>query len=268
MNLAELVTEPTPLRIIREREGAITEYRIILVRVLREIRAEVVRSVLPLFRAYRRELARDALVVDRVMPAFDWFESLRRVASAAVARAVVAAGRLFERELTAFTRRFRASVKQGLSVELPESVVAPDLERRVLLADAVAANAALIKSLSDDAVKRVEFAVIEARRNRASARRLSGILQREFGTVKSRADLIAVDQIASMHADFTRMHHQSVGIDHYRWITQRDERVRDRHRPLHGRVYRYGETTGAEGGVMPGRAIRCRCVAAPVVNPA
>jgi len=267
MNLAQLAgnTRPLILRPIREREGAIIEYRIILTAVIRAIQAETRASVMPRYRTHRQR-ATDGLVLDDET-AETWFVGLGAAAAIAASEAIAKMRLLFERERQAFTRRFIKTVKAGTKVALSPAVVpTDDLDAALRLA--VQENAALIRSLSQDAVTRVERAVIDARRNRASVKKLRLILQREFGTGRSRAELIATDQIASMHADHTRIHAEAVGIGAYAWNTQNDGRVRPLHAPLQGHVYRFGQPTGAEGGQMPGKPIRCRCIAQLRVDPA
>ena len=91
-------------------------------------------------------------------------------------------------------------------------------------------------------------------------------LAREFGLSDSRAKLIARDQIGKTTADLNRLRHQQAGITEYDWSTAADERVRPLHRALNGRRYKYGEPTGAEGGLPPGQPVQCRCVALAVVE--
>ncbi|WP_442880212.1 minor capsid protein [Aurantimonas sp. A2-1-M11] len=62
------------------------------------------------------------------------------------------------------------------------------------------------------------------------------------------------------------MRHQQAGVASYVWMSSRDERVRERHRALDGKEYRYGEPAGAEQGLPRGQPIQCRCVARGIVE--
>jgi SPP1 gp7 family putative phage head morphogenesis protein len=82
----------------------------------------------------------------------------------------------------------------------------------------------------------------------------------------NRAKLIARDQTAKLNSDLNRFRQDQAGVDKYVWRTSQDERVRARHRGLEGKVYEWGEPTGAEDGLPPGQPIQCRCVAQGVVE--
>lgn len=127
-------------------------------------------------------------------------------------------------------------------------------------------NAGLIKGLSADAVKRVQETVTTALINGTPVRQLQGQLTEQLRISDRRAQLIAQDQMAKLNSDLNRIRHEQAGISEYIWTTAHDERVRPLHRSLDGKKYRYGESTGAEGGAAPGQPVRCRCVAVAVVQ--
>ena len=54
--------------------------------------------------------------------------------------------------------------------------------------------------------------------------------------------------------------YQEAGIQYATWFSQRDSRVRPKHRALDGRVYNISE--GADG-IQPGEEPFCRCYAVP-----
>ena len=97
-------------------------------------------------------------------------------------------------------------------------------------------------------------------------RDLRARLKADFGIADKRAALIAQDQTAKLNSDLNRIRQEQAGVTSYEWRTSRDERVRERHRKLDGTVYKWGEPTGAEEGLPPGKPIRCRCVALGVVD--
>ena len=103
-------------------------------------------------------------------------------------------------------------------------------------------------------------------------------LEKQIGLTKSKARMIARDQIGTLNAQMTRYEHESAGIGKYKWITKRDGRVRDMHRALHGTVHKWSEPvaewymTKSRGIVYTGRYIHpgegygCRCTASPVFD--
>lgn len=252
MNLPELINnkKDVQLRPVRERESAIIEYRKILIALLRELKREVSTSVIPAYSADKK------IQVDSA----SWFAGLKAIAEQAIGTATLKVSNLFFRESGSHWKRFIRSVYSGVGINLPDTVK-PDSHK--LLETYTEQNASLIKSLSDDAVKRVEQAVYNAKLNNQSVADLSAELQKQFGILKSRADLIAVDQMASLNADFNEARQRAVGIDSYSWKHQGDNRVRSLHRKLKGKIYKWGERTGAESGLPPGKPIRCRCTAVP-----
>jgi len=259
MDIAEQLNNTTEIRVpaVTEREGAIIAYRLILTAMLREIRAEYRSTVLPSYREHRQFVADESA----------WFDRLKQVAAGAVSNAVVAFGRLAGSEADSFDRRFKANLRRATRVDINGLSINLGRREQRLMTDYVQRNASLIQNLSDDAVKRIEQAVFAAKLGNQPLGDLSRQIQTDFRILRSRADLIAVDQIASLNADLTQIHHRSVGINQYRWVTRRDERVRDLHRPLNGKTYKYGQRTGAENGLPPGKPIRCRCVAEGIIQP-
>ena len=219
MNLAELlsadqVRRGVTLPPVREREGAIVSYRVILVGVLREIGREAERSVVP---AYRQAspLTQDALVTDEA----EWFESLKFTAAYAIAVAISAMRTLFNREGDQHAKRFLAAIKRATRIDLPSRAVTdvPAYERMMRVS--IERNASLITSLGDDAVKRIEQQVYAARTSGLAARRSVQSLRREIreglNVSRSRADLIASDQMASLNSQLVEHRARQTGIPKY-----------------------------------------------------
>ena len=261
MNLAELLSADqirrgVTLPPVREREGAIVSYRVILVGVLREIGREAERSVVP---AYRQAspLTQDALVTDEA----EWFESLKFTAAYAIAVAISAMRTLFQREGDQHAKRFLAAVKRATRIDLPARAVTdvPAYERMMRVS--IERNASLITSLGDDAVKRIEQQVYAARMSGLAARRSVQSLRREIreglNVSRSRADLIAADQMASLNSQLAEHRSRQTGIERYVWNTRADGRVREAHVNLRGKIYKWGERTDAPSGGPPGSEIRC-----------
>lgn len=238
---------------VRERTRSIIAYRIILTTLLREINAEVKRSVIP---AYKADLSYSA-------DSASWFTSLKAVAASAVSTAVGKARELFSDDSKSHLKRFNASIRTATGIDIA-ALIDPSAQDG-LLQTIVEQNTSLITSLSDDAQYRIEQAVYRAKAQKQSVTELSKEIQKQLGIVKSRADLIAVDQIASINADLNEARQKAIGIDSYSWSGKLDKRERPLHKRLEGNIYKWGQSTGAEGGQAPGKPIRCRCVARAVI---
>lgn len=130
-------------------------------------------------------------------------------------------------------------------------------------------NVKLIKSLADEKVTRVRDILTDA----GPGTRVEEIAKslREMGDVtRSRAELIARDQVLKLNAEVTEVRHKAAGIEEFVWSTSRDERVRPDHKALEGQRYRYDDPPivdrrrGTRG--LPGAgSVQCRCVAVPII---
>lgn len=91
---------------------------------------------------------------------------------------------------------------------------------------------------------------------------LIAFLEKQLEVETNRAVLIGSDQVGKLNGNLMQYYQQSAGIEEYRWQTMQDSRVRPRHRARQGKIFRWDEPP--EDG-HPGEAIRCRCVADPVI---
>lgn len=192
------------------------------------------------------------------------FELLNQLASRLGMMAEGSVNRILRLEAQRHTELFKQTVLRVTGVSLADVVLQEDLED--YLKAAAMRNAGLIKGLGSDAVKRVQEAVSSAMISGMPARQLQAKLTEQFRISDRRAQLIAQDQMSKLNADLNRIRHEQAGITEYIWSTSRDERVRERHRALEGKIYKYGQPTGAEEGLPPGQPIRCRCVARAIVQ--
>jgi len=130
-------------------------------------------------------------------------------------------------------------------------------------------NVKLIGSLGTEALARIEAAALRGVREGRRVEDISRDLQRELGLARSRANLIAVDQVGKLNGELTRVRQTRLGIAEYDWSTSQDERVRPHHRVLDGQRCRWDSapvTNAAGGHNHPGGDVRCRCSAIPVVD--
>lgn len=237
-------------------------YLKILRSMLRQLAAQVRSDVLPVAiaelkaqqaeRKFQRDI--DADIFTRLSA---YAQMLSTVASNMV-------NRILRLEGQRHTRQFAANAKRALGVDLGAVVREEDLEG--LLATASVRNAALIKGLADETVKRVANTVTTALMQGTPASVLQKTLAADFGFSDKRAKVIARDQTAKLNSDMNRFRDGQAGLDKYRWRTSQDERVRPLHRSLDGKIYKWGEPTGAESGLPPGQPVLCRCVAQAVVE--
>jgi SPP1 gp7 family putative phage head morphogenesis protein len=90
-----------------------------------------------------------------------------------------------------------------------------------------------------------------------------------FKKAKTRANLIARDQISKLNGKLNEERQKAVGINKFVWVTALDERVRTDHR-LDGEIFNWNSPISKNGrvkpngGLNPGEDINCRCYADPV----
>lgn len=126
--------------------------------------------------------------------------------------------------------------------------------------EAVSANIALINSLPQQYLDRIEFAVMASLQAGTLNATLADDLLKIEGITKNRAKLIARDQLGKINSRLSQLRQQSLGITHYYWSTSLDERVRDKHRRWEGDLIAW-DNPPPDG--HPGQAVQCRCTAIP-----
>lgn len=244
----------TILNPIEERLGTVRTYTKLLRKLVRDLAAEVRIGIIP---AYR---------VDRMFRDTDenTFQNIRALSIALTRTASATAERILRLEAIRHTDTFADEARKALGIDITSIVRQEDLDD--YLRTAVTRNTSLIKSLSDDVVKRVEQTVLQNEIAGRSVKDLKKALVEQLGITDRRAQLIARDQTAKLNSDMNAIRQKQAGIDKYQWTTSQDERVRSLHVGISGREYRWGEQTGAEGGLPPGQPIQCRCTARGIVE--
>lgn len=93
--------------------------------------------------------------------------------------------------------------------------------------------------------------------------RLIAFLNKQAKVEENRAVLIGSDQVGKLNGRLMEYWQRSAGIEQYRWQTMMDDRVRPLHADRQGLIFRWDKPP-SDG--HPGMAIRCRCVADPVID--
>ena len=130
-------------------------------------------------------------------------------------------------------------------------------------------NVALIKSIPDQFLSKVEQMVRTTVERGVSTETLTSQIYDQFDVTKSRAHLIARDQISKYNSSLHEMRQKSAGVTKYIWSTSKDERVRTLHQELDGKTFSWDDPpiSGTSGERFPpGFPINCRCVALPILE--
>lgn len=231
------------------RRAYLAEMRRVLHAIAAATRAEIIPS-------YRTELTTDARESN--------FEALRRVVKGLMSATNETVKRLVELESIKHTERFAAGARQAFKIDLQGIIATEDLEAYVEAA--ALRNAGLVTGMTDDLVKRIQTVTTNSLISGETVGSLQKKLKREFELSDARARLIARDQTSKLNADLNRIRQQQAGVNEYDWLTSREERVREDHRRVNGKRYKYGEQTDVNSGAEPGQDIQCRCIAQAVIE--
>lgn len=129
-------------------------------------------------------------------------------------------------------------------------------------------NVAKIKSLGTEAVGRVAKKLREAKDKGWHRDRLRKEIQAVADVSRSKADLLARDQVLKLNGQITEERQTRAGIEEYVWSTSSDERVRPMHDDLDGTTQSWDDppvTNDAGDTNHPGGDYQCRCVAIPIL---
>lgn len=128
-----------------------------------------------------------------------------------------------------------------------------------------AENMTLIKSIDNQTMEKIQYTLSQKIISAANKEILMQDLTQEIKNIakvsESRAALIGADQVGKLNGRLVQYRQQSAGIEYFIWRTMGDRRVRPAHAAKNGVMYRWDSPVE-----KPGEAIRCRCVAQPVID--
>lgn len=238
-------------------------------------RAELLQLVDQLDRIARAELLPllqtptfDRVARVSISPAFQVPRLLERIAQLArsfgglQSQADRMAAQVARRALGDVDKRLTDGIRRSTKVDVAGLLARSDRINATVQA-AAKANVDLITSIPVQHFERLAVKVEKGFAQGMRSEQLAKLVQEQTGVTKSRAKLIARDQIGKMNSEFSRVRQQDLGITHYIWRTAQDERVRDEHADLDGQKFAWSDPP-SEG--HPGMPIQCRCTAEPVFN--
>lgn len=130
-------------------------------------------------------------------------------------------------------------------------------------------NIALIRSLQGRQLEEIRGILETAELQGLRVEVVRKQIIERFGVSRSKADLLARDQVLKLNGELTEKRQTQAGITRYRWSTSNDERVRESHEELDGEEISWDDPpeTNADGDRNhPGGDYQCRCVAIPILD--
>jgi SPP1 gp7 family putative phage head morphogenesis protein len=143
-------------------------------------------------------------------------------------------------------------------------------------------NISLISGLSEEYIKKINNTVMTGLQKGSSSSKIASELRQineNFTGARSR--LIARDQIGKFWGDVNRKRQNDIGANYYIWRTVTDERVRESHAAMEGKLCDWNDSSiysndkpgdwnnrSSIGGVKldPGEDYQCRCYAEPYLD--
>lgn len=143
------------------------------------------------------------------------------------------------------------------------------LADKAVLGTAFKENVRLIKSIPGHLLTEVEEMISEHLADNARVETIAKGLQNRYEISQRRAETIARTETSKLSAQLTEQRATNAGISEYTWRTSLDERVRDSHKAMEGRVCQFDDPPTPPGEaepVNPGESYNCRCTAEPKVD--
>lgn len=124
----------------------------------------------------------------------------------------------------------------------------------------------LIKSIPRSAAERVHKLAFEMAPGGKRAETMINMIMDQGKVSRSRAELIARTETGRLSTEFTKARAEHIGSTHFIWRTAGDGNVRESHRRLNGKAFRWDEPPECDPGyhALPGAIFNCRCYAEPI----
>lgn len=166
-------------------------------------------------------------------------------------------------------REWKRVVSKTLGVDLTEDKFLGDFYKTALK-EWTDLNVDLIKSIPKNSLGDMEDIVLNGFKGGRTVKTIMQDIQHTYGVSRSKARFLARDQMAKLNADIAQKQQTEAGVEEYIWSSSGDGRVRDRHKELDGKKFKWSEPpivdkkTGRRA--HPGQDYQCRCVALPVFD--
>lgn len=166
-------------------------------------------------------------------------------------------------------REWKKAVRATLGIDILDDYYLGEFYREALTRW-VDQNVNLISTIPKSTLGDMQNIVLDGFRNGRSTKSIIQEIQDVYGQTKRHARLIARDQIGKLNGELTKKQQEDAGIEEYEWSDSGDGRVRDDHKHLNGKRFRWSDPpiVDAKTGrrCHPGQDYQCRCVALPVFD--
>lgn len=122
-------------------------------------------------------------------------------------------------------------------------------------------NVSLISNMQADYLASIEGVVQRGIQNGDRITTIRKDIEKRTDVTKSRAQLIARDQVGKLNGNLTELRQTNLGVTRYTWRDSDDQRVRPNHASKDGEVFEWDNPPADTG--HPGHDYQCRCYAEP-----
>ena len=165
------------------------------------------------------------------------------------------------------TSEWKKVIRKTLGINLLEDYYSGDIYKD-LLEKWVSDNVDLIKTVQNKSLDKMKEMIYQNYMKGTATTDIVKEIQRQYGMSKRHARLVARDQMAKLNSKITQYQQRDAGIEEYIWSTSEDEQVRDSHRELNGKKFRWDNPPLNSDGrrCHPGEDYQCRCIASAVID--
>lgn len=176
---------------------------------------------------------------------------------------------LAERSRKTAAKEWKKAVKSTVGVEVLEDYYTGSFSQDIL-DQWIEENVNLITSIPRDSLAEMKMIVKSGFSKGKTTTRIMKEIQKTYGVSRSKASLIARDQMGKLNSKVTRAQQQDAGVEEYIWETTGDGRVRKCHKELNGKKFRWDNPPEmyymTKKGIVytgrhchPGEDYQCRC---------
>lgn len=258
-------------------------YRVYLLALVDDVRREIAKQLVPVYQLAQKEQAESVRGDSWHWDAWpEYIEAAVNAIRLSVQDRLMAGRRMIVtlgEQVGAFAKRpwqRLAEHQVGVDIFKREGWLRP------LLDSWSEANSKLITSIPDQYLSQVAQRAQDMVRQGRSLKAFQDELMRQYGLGQARAKLIARTEVAKLNGQISKARQESLGIPEYEWATSGDERVRQSHKVLNGKICRWDDPTvyrepdepgnwkkrSTIGGYIgdPGEDYQCRCISMALVE--
>jgi SPP1 gp7 family putative phage head morphogenesis protein len=237
-------------------------------KLTKAMRLDIREQLLPLLKSFNSQYATDGYV-DSITNTIATLSLKYSNLTALLAKS--ASTKMVTGIATKNKKGFDRSLEKVVGVDLSSILVDEGLTD--FLDAQVNKNVSLIKSIPEKYFTDIETVVMNGVANgqrwEQIAREIGGVkdISSINGKLQNRIKLIARNETSNINASINKRRQEQLGIESFKWVTSGDERTRESHAKLNGKVFDWDNLPTVDGvKTSPGQPINCRCIAVPVIQ--